>query len=151
MPPAGAAITIEALSTGLRQYQPDSRQPVTVGVAGRCRPVTAGTSLQIATGRFREAGESTVTKDTAGARRTRELRNAARAYFGQSQFVVDDVKNRSPRHARRSNIFHAGICFSRTHQSAHPAAGCRYHTEDQNAALARCDESGGDDRFAAPK
>jgi len=66
MSPTGAAVTLEALDTGLRQYQPDSRNPVTVGLSGGCRHVTGGDLLQIATGRFREAGESTVTKDTAG-------------------------------------------------------------------------------------
>jgi hypothetical protein len=139
MSPTGAAVTLEALDTGLRQYQPDSRNPVTVDLSGGCRHVTGGDLLQIATGRFREAGESTVTKDTAGGATHSGNCEAVgvRAHFRSvSARRRPSQPSKSPRHPSRSNIFHSGTCFFRTYQSAHPAAGCRYHTEDQNAALA---------------
>lgn len=42
--PTGAAITPEALNTELRKCRSVSTRPVTVGLAGRYRHVTAGTS-----------------------------------------------------------------------------------------------------------
>jgi hypothetical protein len=64
MSPKGAAITPDALNTGLRQCQSESANPVTIGSTG-VQTLRRG-PLQIATGRFRKAGESTVINHTAG-------------------------------------------------------------------------------------
>jgi hypothetical protein len=66
MSPTGAAITLEALSTGLRQCQSLKHKPCSCRLSRAVQTRYGRDLLQIATGRFREAGESTATKDTAG-------------------------------------------------------------------------------------
>jgi hypothetical protein len=44
MRPTGAAGTVELLDTGLRQYQPDSKNPLAVGLSGGAETLRAGTS-----------------------------------------------------------------------------------------------------------
>jgi hypothetical protein len=89
--PTGPAIILEALYTGLRQCQSESTNPVAVGQAGRCRSVTAGTFLQIATGRFRAGW---------GVNRARQYRSG-HPHSGNWQ------------HHRRAST---GACFSWTRQ-----------------------------------
>jgi hypothetical protein len=67
MAPTGAAITVEALSTGLRQCQSESTKPCNCRLNRAVQTRDDRDLFQIATGRFREAGESTAIKDTAGA------------------------------------------------------------------------------------
>jgi hypothetical protein len=117
MSPTGAAITLEALSTGLRQCQSLSTNPVTVGLAGRCRPVTAGTSYRSPPDVSGRLGSQPRLRIPQGERRTRELRNTVgvRAHFRSvSAPRRRSQSDRSPRHARRSNKFHLGTCLSRT-------------------------------------
>jgi hypothetical protein len=68
MSPIGAAI--KPLSTGLCQGCRKA-QAFDCRINRLCRHVAAGISLQIATGRFREAAESTAVNHTAG--RNREI------------------------------------------------------------------------------
>jgi hypothetical protein len=42
----GAAGTVEVLDTGLRQYQPDSKNPLAVGLSGGAETLRAGTSYR---------------------------------------------------------------------------------------------------------
>jgi hypothetical protein len=78
MSPKGAAITPDALNTGLRQCQSESANPVTIGSTGGADTFRRG-PLQIAAGRFRKAGESTVINHTAG-HALGKLQNAACEY-----------------------------------------------------------------------
>ena len=75
--PPHAAITPDALNTGLRQCQSESTNPVAIGSTG-VPTRSGGDLLQIATGRFREAGESTVKNHIAGGRTNRSLRRPGR-------------------------------------------------------------------------
>jgi hypothetical protein len=79
MSPTGAAITLEALSTGLRQCLSESTNPVTVGLAGRCRRVAAGTSYRSPPDVSGRLGSQPRLRIPQGVRRTRELRNAVGA------------------------------------------------------------------------
>ena len=109
--------------------------------------------LQIATGRFREAGESTVTKDTVGGATHSGNCEAvgARAHtFGRCRPVVDRPNRVNLRDTRAAPTYSTPAHASRRHQSAHPAAGCRYQPNTR-MQRSRRDESDGDDRFAAPK
>jgi hypothetical protein len=76
MSPTGAAITLEALSTGLRQCLVRKHKTCNCRLSRAVQTRYGRDLLQIATGRVREAGESTVIDDTAGgATHPGQLRN----------------------------------------------------------------------------
>jgi hypothetical protein len=105
-PTGAAAITHEALSTGLRQAQSESTNPVTVGSSGEVQTRCGGDLLQIATGRVREAGESTAIEITAAPPPFGESLVCAGVLvqiFGQCQPVAD--------HSNRANL--TAFCFLR--------------------------------------
>jgi hypothetical protein len=104
MRPTGAAITPEPLSTRLRQAHSESTNPVTVGSSGEVQTRCGGDLLQIATGRVREAGESTAIEITAAPPPFGEALVCAGVLvqiFGQCQPVVD--------HSNRVNL--SAFCF----------------------------------------
>jgi hypothetical protein len=122
MSPAGAAITPDALNTGLRQCQSESANPVTIGSTG-VQTRSGGDLLQIATGCLREAGESTVKNHTAGGA-LGKLQNAVGVRVHSHvwhQPVVDDPNRVDPRDMRAIPRYStARTCFSRTHPYAPP-------------------------------
>jgi hypothetical protein len=90
MSPTGAAITPDALNTGLRQCQSESANPVRIGSTG-CADTLRRGPLQIAAGRFREGWGVNRNKPYRRAR-TRELQNAVGVRVhrhGRCERVVD--------------------------------------------------------------
>jgi hypothetical protein len=63
MRPTGAAGTVGVLDTGLRQYQPDTKNPLAVGLSGGAETLRAGTSYRSppdASGRLGSQPESRI-------------------------------------------------------------------------------------------
>ena len=121
MSPTGAAITPDALNTGLRRCQSESTNPVTIGSTG-VQTRYGRDLVKIAAGRFREAGESTVINDTAGGA-LGKLLNAVgvRAHpFGQCQPVVDHPNRVDLRDMRAISIYSTAghMLLGKTYHSA---------------------------------
>jgi hypothetical protein len=129
MSPTGAAITLEALSTGLRQCQSESTNPVAVGLAGRCRPVTAGTSYRSPPDVSGRLGSQPRLRIPQGsdALGNCETPSAYEHTFDQSQLLVGDSNRTDLRDTRaastNSTPVHASLgpdCPSCSWLSLHP-------------------------------
>jgi hypothetical protein len=100
--PPRAAITPDALNTGLRQCQSERHKHCSNRLNEGEQTRSGGDLLQIATGRFREAGESTVKNDTVGGA-LGKLRNAVGVRVQSPiwhQPVIDDPNRVDPRDVR---------------------------------------------------
>jgi hypothetical protein len=154
MSPTATAITLEALDTGLRQCQPDSKYRVTVGLSGGADTLRAGTSYRSPPDVSGRLGSQPRLRIAQGARRTRELRNAVgtRAHtFGQSQLVVDDPNRIDLRDTRAAPTYSTPAHASLGRTGVPILQLAVVITPKTRMQRSRRDESDGDDRFAAPK
>jgi hypothetical protein len=94
MRPTGAAGTVEVLDTGLRQYQPDSTNPLAVGLSAGAETLRTGTSYRSPPAVSGRLGSQPGYRVPQGVRRTGdcETPSGVRVHpYGQSPLVVAPI------------------------------------------------------------